>query len=75
MEDPRPQFSYLVEQFKERLPDLAYLHTVGTAAMMNEGPEEEKVRVPIPPATRRDQLNLCRSRTRRSSTRSGSRAP
>lgn len=28
MTDPRPQFSYYVQQLKERQPDLAYIHVI-----------------------------------------------
>ena len=28
MEDPKPQFSYIVEQIKKRHPNFAYLHLI-----------------------------------------------
>ena len=43
MEDPVPQFSYLVEQLRERFPDLAYIHVVSPAAMGGEGPKDPSV--------------------------------
>ena len=36
MEDPRPTFTYLVSQAKERFPDLAYLHAVEPRVAGNE---------------------------------------
>ena len=44
MEDPIPQFSYVVEQLKARHPDLAYIHVVASTAMFNKGPEDPSVR-------------------------------
>ena len=44
MEDPVPQFSYLVEQFKQRYPDLAFLHVVAHTSFGNEGPANPEVR-------------------------------
>ncbi len=43
MDDPIPQFSYLVEQFKARFPNLAYLHVVSPHAPLSKGPEDESV--------------------------------
>ena len=43
MEDPIAQFSYVVEQFKQRYPDLAYLHVVSPGAFGNEGPANPEV--------------------------------
>ncbi|KAI0642308.1 NADH:flavin oxidoreductase/NADH oxidase [Trametes meyenii] len=39
MDDPKPQFTYLVEQFKQKFPGLAYLHVVFSRAPDNKGPE------------------------------------
>ncbi|KAI8993862.1 NADH:flavin oxidoreductase/NADH oxidase [Trametes punicea] len=39
MKDPKPTFTYLVEQFKRRYPHLAYLHVVTDIAQGNRGPE------------------------------------
>ncbi|KAH9942532.1 NADH:flavin oxidoreductase/NADH oxidase [Epithele typhae] len=39
MEDPVPQFTYLVDQFKQRFPKLAYLHVVAPSALENVGPK------------------------------------
>ncbi|KAI0779336.1 NADH:flavin oxidoreductase/NADH oxidase [Fomes fomentarius] len=41
MDDPIPQFSYLVEQYKARFPNLAYLHVVAPNAPLSKGPEDE----------------------------------
>ena len=43
MEDPIPTFSYVVQQLKERYPNLAYVHAVGPGAPLNRGPEDESV--------------------------------
>ena len=43
MDDPRPTFSYLVEQLKQRFPNLAYLHVVSPNAVQNEGPKDPSV--------------------------------
>ncbi|RPD54771.1 NADH:flavin oxidoreductase/NADH oxidase [Lentinus tigrinus ALCF2SS1-7] len=40
MEDPIPQFSYLVEQLKARHPDLAYIHVATSNVMFSKGPED-----------------------------------
>ena len=40
MEDPVPTYTYLLEQLKERLPELAYLHTITPLAPMSQGPED-----------------------------------
>ncbi|RDX42074.1 NADH:flavin oxidoreductase/NADH oxidase [Lentinus brumalis] len=40
MDDPIPTFTYVVEQLKERYPDLAYLHTITPLAPGNEGPKD-----------------------------------
>ncbi|KAI0642049.1 NADH:flavin oxidoreductase/NADH oxidase [Trametes meyenii] len=42
MENPVPQFSYLVEQLKLKYPDLAYLHSVTSKVMLSKGPEDPK---------------------------------
>ncbi|KAI0676096.1 NADH:flavin oxidoreductase/NADH oxidase [Trametes maxima] len=39
LKDPKPQFTYLVEQFKQRFPQLAYLHITSKGAPDNKGPE------------------------------------
>lgn len=44
MNDPIPQFTYLVEQLKERFPNLSYLHVVGLGGPGNEGPKDPDVR-------------------------------
>ncbi|EJF57496.1 NADH:flavin oxidoreductase/NADH oxidase [Dichomitus squalens LYAD-421 SS1] len=41
MDDPIPTFTYLVEEFKKRLPNLAYLHSVGLGAPDQLGPEDK----------------------------------
>ncbi len=46
MDDPIPTFTYVVEQLKERYPDLAYLHTITPLAPGNEGPKVPSVRLP-----------------------------
>ena len=43
MEDPIPQFSYVVEQLKARHPDLAYIHIIGAGADYNKGPDDPSV--------------------------------
>ena len=45
MEDPVPTYTYLLEQLKERLPELAYLHTITPRAPMSQGPEDPSVRL------------------------------
>ena len=45
MKDPVPQFTYLVDQLKQRHPNLAYLHVVTPGVMGSKGPEDESVRV------------------------------
>ena len=47
MEDPVPQFTYLVEQFKEKYPNLAYLHVVSPIAPDAEGPKDPSVRLRV----------------------------
>ena len=47
MADPVPQFTYLVDQLKQRHPNLAYLHVVTPGVMGSKGPEDESVRVPL----------------------------
>lgn len=44
MEDPIPQFSYVVEQLKVKHPDLAYIHVVGSGAGYSKGPDDPSVR-------------------------------
>ncbi|RPD53056.1 NADH:flavin oxidoreductase/NADH oxidase [Lentinus tigrinus ALCF2SS1-7] len=39
-EDPVPTFTYLVNKFKERHPDLAYIHVVAPGAPGGEGPKD-----------------------------------
>ena len=46
MADPVPQFSYLVEQLKERFPSLAYIHVIDARCPDNEGPADPEVSVP-----------------------------
>ncbi|PIL29745.1 hypothetical protein GSI_08184 [Ganoderma sinense ZZ0214-1] len=41
MTDPVPQFTYLVDQLKQRHPNLAFLHVVTPGAPGAEGPEDE----------------------------------
>ena len=43
MEDPFPTYTYLVEEFKKRYSDLAYLHLVSANAMGGEGPKDASV--------------------------------
>ena len=45
MEDPLPIFIYLVDQLKEKYPDLAYLHVVSSNAPFNVGPQDPTVGV------------------------------
>ncbi|KAI0661290.1 NADH:flavin oxidoreductase/NADH oxidase [Cubamyces menziesii] len=40
MKDPKPTFTYLVNQFKEKYPNLAFLHVVAPGAPGNRGPED-----------------------------------
>ncbi|KAI0744799.1 NADH:flavin oxidoreductase/NADH oxidase [Earliella scabrosa] len=40
MEDPLPTFTYLLEQMKEKYPNLAYLHSVDAKAFGNEVPKD-----------------------------------
>ncbi|KAI0827754.1 NADH:flavin oxidoreductase/NADH oxidase [Trametes gibbosa] len=40
MKDPVPTWTYLVEQYKQKLPNLAYLHVVSPGAPLNEPPAE-----------------------------------
>ncbi|KAH9915016.1 uncharacterized protein BXZ73DRAFT_106327 [Epithele typhae] len=40
MEDPVAQFTYLVDQFKQRFPKLAYLHVVAPKTLANVGPKD-----------------------------------
>lgn len=47
MADPLPTFTYLVEQFKQRFPNLAYLHVVSPNALANEGPKDSSVSSPM----------------------------
>lgn len=44
MDDPVPQFTYLVDQIKQRYPNLAYLHVVGAGGPGSEGPKDPQVR-------------------------------
>ncbi|KAL1941968.1 hypothetical protein VTO73DRAFT_6498 [Trametes versicolor] len=39
-EHPVPTFSYLVEQYKQKYPDLAYIHVVSPGSPGNEGPKD-----------------------------------
>ncbi|PIL29738.1 hypothetical protein GSI_08177 [Ganoderma sinense ZZ0214-1] len=41
MTDPVPQFTYLVDELKQRHPNLAYLHVVTPGVMGSKGPEDE----------------------------------
>ncbi|TBU46512.1 NADH:flavin oxidoreductase/NADH oxidase [Dichomitus squalens] len=41
MDDPVPTFTYLVDQFKQKYPNLAYLHVVSPDAPFNVGPEDK----------------------------------
>ena len=43
MEDPVPTYTYLVNQFKRRFPNLAYLHVIAPEAPSNVGPKEKSV--------------------------------
>ena len=43
MDDPIPQFTYLVEQLKQRYPHLAYLHVVAPGGPGGEGPKDPEV--------------------------------
>ena len=43
MDDPIPQFTYAVDQIKQRYPNLAFLHVVAPGAMGNVGPEAPEV--------------------------------
>ena len=80
MDDPIPTYTYLLEQLKERLPELAYLHTITPLAPMSQGPEDPSVRLNM------DDELLCLSvsmtdlrpsvhRKRTSWTKSGLRPP
>ncbi|KAH9912480.1 uncharacterized protein BXZ73DRAFT_107429 [Epithele typhae] len=40
MEDPVLQFTYLVDQFKQRFPKLAYLHVVAPKTLAHVGPKD-----------------------------------
>ena len=44
MHDPVPQFSYLVDQIKQRYPNLAWLHVVSPGLPLAQGPEDPEVR-------------------------------
>ena len=46
MEDPIPQYTYLVDQLKQRHPSLAYLHVVTPGVQGSMGPKDESVSVP-----------------------------
>ncbi|KAI0630870.1 NADH:flavin oxidoreductase/NADH oxidase [Trametes polyzona] len=41
-ENPIPTFSYLVQQFEEKFPDLAYIHVVAPGGPDNKGPDNEE---------------------------------
>ncbi|KAM5537390.1 hypothetical protein V8D89_008909 [Ganoderma adspersum] len=41
MEDPVPTYTYLVDQFKRRFPNLAYLHVITPEAPNNVAPKEK----------------------------------
>ncbi|PIL29744.1 hypothetical protein GSI_08183 [Ganoderma sinense ZZ0214-1] len=41
MEDPIPQFTYLVDELRQRHPNLAYLHVVTPNVPFAKGPEDE----------------------------------
>ena len=45
MEDPVPQFTYLVDELKQRHPNLAYIHVISAVALGAAGPKDEAVRV------------------------------
>ena len=47
MADPIPQFTYVVDQLKQRYPNLAYLHVVAPGAPLNVGPESEEVGISL----------------------------
>lgn len=47
MEDPVPTYTYLVDQFKRRLPNLAYLHVIAPEAPNNVAPKEKSVSLHI----------------------------
>ncbi|TFK92882.1 NADH:flavin oxidoreductase/NADH oxidase [Polyporus arcularius HHB13444] len=43
MKNPVPTFSYVIEQFKQKYPDLAYVHTVTPTAPLSALPEDKSV--------------------------------
>ena len=43
MEDPVPQFTYLVDELKQRHPNLAYIHVISAVALGAAGPKDEAV--------------------------------
>ncbi|RPD77002.1 NADH:flavin oxidoreductase/NADH oxidase [Lentinus tigrinus ALCF2SS1-7] len=43
MKNPVPQFTYVLEQFKQKHPDLAYIHTITPDAPMSAMPEDKSV--------------------------------
>ncbi|RPD60830.1 NADH:flavin oxidoreductase/NADH oxidase [Lentinus tigrinus ALCF2SS1-6] len=43
MKNPVPQFTYVLEQFKQKYPDLAYIHTVTPNAPLSAMPEDKSV--------------------------------
>ncbi|KAI0696399.1 NADH:flavin oxidoreductase/NADH oxidase [Cerioporus squamosus] len=43
MKNPVPTFSYVIEQFKQKYPDLAYVHTVTPIAPLSALPEDKSV--------------------------------
>ena len=45
MEDPIPQFTYLVNELKQRHPNLAYLHVISAGVPDSSVPKDESVRV------------------------------
>ncbi|KAI0650735.1 hypothetical protein C8Q79DRAFT_944937 [Trametes meyenii] len=45
MDNAEAQFSYLVEQLKQKYPDLAYVHSVTSAGPFGKGPKDPEVSV------------------------------
>lgn len=76
MDDPVPQFTYLVEKLKERFPDLSYLHVVGVGGPGNEGPKDPEVSIFVGIPLRRETSAEAPLRSKlTSSTSCGRRAP
>ncbi|KAI0752143.1 NADH:flavin oxidoreductase/NADH oxidase [Fomes fomentarius] len=43
MENPVPQYTYLVDQFKSKYPNLAFIHTVSASSPLNELPKDKSL--------------------------------